>query len=250
MSEFSGIRSTLYKESHKEFPSVRNQDIEVMKKYLMPTSGETILEVGAGSGFFSGLIADTLEQSTLYVSDPSAEQLDAVKALHKNNIKTVQEGAEELTLPADSVDAIWSFGAMHHVFSKVKSFNNFHSILKKGAKLIIADVFSGSSLAQHFDDKVAKFSATGHEVSFLSHEYAKSLCLLTGFESPILEDLHIEWVFENKEDIGIFLYKLHAMTKTTPEECTKGAEEILGITQKDGKYFLSWPMTVLVTYKK
>ena len=42
------------------------------------------------------------------------------------------------------------------------------------------------------------------------------------------------------------MYKIHAMTKTIPEECLRGAEEILGITRENGKYCLNWPMKVLV----
>ena len=114
---------------------------------------------------------------------------------------------------------------------------------------LVGDVFVGSTLAQHFDDKVAKHCATGHEVSFLSREFAESLCELIGFEKPTFTDFNAKWKFERKEDIGNFLYKLHAMTKTTPEACLQGAEEILGIEERDGFFYLNWPMTMLSTKK-
>ena len=53
MAEFTGDRANLYKEALREFPHARNEDIEVMKKYLAPKDNEVILEIGAGSGFFS-----------------------------------------------------------------------------------------------------------------------------------------------------------------------------------------------------
>lgn len=115
--------------------------------------------------------------------------------------------------------------------------------------MIIGDVFAGSKLAQHFDDKVAKYCVTGHEVSFLSREYTESLCQLVGFQKPEFFDFDARWEFERKEDIGNFLYKLHAMTKTTPEECLHGAEEILGVSEKEGKFYLSWPMTMVIIKK-
>lgn len=252
--EFDGIRSKLYKESLIEYPDARTEDIEIMKKYLAPKKGERILEIGAGSGFFSKLISELVgDKGRLIVSDPSLEQLEEIKKLGKDNIDViqfVQFGSEKVNLEKDKVDAIWSLGAMHHMFKKSKSFENLSRITKKGARVVIADVFSGSKLAKHFDDKVAKFCIVGHEVAFWSKEYAESICYLNGFFKPKFYDLNLQWKFREKKDIGLFLYKLHGMTKTTPLNCGKGAEEILGIKKKNGLYCLNWPMTLFITYKK
>ncbi|MDP4039836.1 MAG: class I SAM-dependent methyltransferase [Candidatus Pacearchaeota archaeon] len=248
MAEFSGVRANLYKESLREFPHARDEDIEVMKKYLAPKDNEVVLEIGAGSGFFSGILSDMVKQLT--VSDPSNEQLEEVKDLNKDNIKLVEAGADTLNLEKETADAIWSFGAMHHCFNKTKAFQNFARILKRDGRLVIADVWHGSKLAQHFDDKVAKFCATGHEVAFWTDEFAESLCFLAGLETPKIHDLNIQWKFKTKAEIGTFLYKIHAMTKTTPQECLKGAEEILGIEKKDEMYCLNWPMKVMISKKK
>src|SRR3989339_650664 len=96
MAEFSGVRANLYKESLREFPHARDEDIEVMKKYLAPKDKEVVLEIGAGSGFFSGILSDMVTQ--LIVSDPSNEQLEEVKSLKKKNIKLVEAGADTLKL--------------------------------------------------------------------------------------------------------------------------------------------------------
>lgn len=251
MAEFDGLRAQLYKEALTEFPEARKGDINLMNRYLAPKPGEVILEVGAGNGLFSGAIADAvLPGGKLIVTDPSQEQLFGVSDLKRDNIEVKTQPADGISLAADSINAIWSFGAMHHVFNKTASFINFFHCLKSGGRVVIGDVFSGSTLAKHFDDRVAKYCATGHEVSFWSREYAESLCFLTGFEKPIFYDFDATWVFNTKEDIGVFLYKLHAMTKTSPEECLLGAEEILGITQENGLFCLSWPMTMIVIGKK
>lgn len=251
MAEFDGIRAKLYKEALSDFPSARQGDIELMNKYLSPQPGEVILEVGAGNGMFSGVIADAvLPNGKVIVTDPSQEQLVGVSESNRNNIEIVSEGADSLSLKENSVDAVWSFGAMHHVFNKTAAFKNFHRALKTGGRLVVGDVFSGTSLARHFDDRVARFCVTGHEVAFWSREYAESLCELNGFEKPTFYDFNANWVFDTKKDVGDFLYKLHAMTKTTPEECLAGAEEILGITEKENRFYLNWPMTFIFTKKK
>jgi len=250
-SEFIGERSSLYKEALKEYPEARLEDIKIMKKYLAPQMKERILEVGAGSGFFSTVISKIIgSKGILIVSDPSSEQLEDVEELKIPNIKTLKAGAESIALPKDSIDAVWSFGALHHVFEKETSFKNFHRALKCGGRIVIGDVFSGSKLAKHFDEQVAKYCISGHEVAFWSREYAESICWLVGLEKPRFFKIDQKWKFKSKKDIGIFLYKIHAMTKTTPDECLKGAERILGIEKKDNLYELDWPMEIILTYKK
>lgn len=247
--EFSGSRSSLYKEALTEYPAARQADIDVMKKYLKPKDREVIVEIGAGSGMFSGIIADLVKSGKLIVTDPSTEQLEEVKQLKRKNIEFAHGGAENVSIKSNSIDAIWSFGAMHHVFEKEKAFKNFHKMLKVGGRVVIGDVFSGSPLAKHFDVQVARYCITGHEVAFWTREYAESLCYLTGFEKPTFYNIDQKWVFKSKKDVGIFLYKIHAMTKTTPEECLRGAEEILGIVKNKDYYELNWPMQIIITKK-
>jgi ubiquinone/menaquinone biosynthesis C-methylase UbiE len=250
MAEFDGVRAKLYKESIKEFPEARLEDIAIMKKYLHPKKGEVILEVGAGSGFFSGIISDLIgEDGKLIVSDPSSDQLEEVKSLSKNNIEVLNRGAEDIDLEKDSIDSIWSFGAIHHCFKKEQALSAFHDVLKTGGKVVVGDVFSGSKLAEHFDEKVDKYCITGHNVEFWTDKMVEEYCKNAGFEDVTITELDINWKFKTKEDIGIFLYKIHGMTKTTPEECLKGAEEILGIEYKNELYCLNWPMKIFVAKK-
>ena len=155
-----------------------------------------------------------------------------------------------MDLTKEKVDAVWSYGAVHHIRQKGKSFGNMGRILKRGGRAVIGDVFVGSRLAQHFDAQVAKYCVVGHEVSFLSREYAKTLCELNGFEKPEFHEIAVKWRFKKKADIGLFLYKLHAMTKTTPKECLRGAEEFLGINRKGGFFELNWPITFFITRKR
>jgi len=172
--EFDWLRSQLYKEALEHYPSARQRDIEIMENFLHPQANENILEVGAGSWFFSWKISDKCGK--LFVSDPSKDQLEEIKNLNKSNIQVIHWWAEELNLSENSIDKIRSFGAMHHCLNKTQAFQNFQKILKPGWKLVIVDVLSGSNLARHFDDKVAKYCISWHEVSFLTKEYFDSLC--------------------------------------------------------------------------
>jgi arsenite methyltransferase len=250
MAEFDNIRSKLYRAALEEFPEARLEDIELMKKYLKPAMGEVIVEVGAGSGFFSGHISDLIgANGKLIVTDPSNDQLEDVGKLGKKNIEIFQQGAEKLDIGDDIADAIWSFGAMHHCFKKEEAFKRFYKTLKKGGRLVIGDVFEGSKLARHFNEKVDKYCITGHKVEFWTDKTAKCLCKLGGFNDCKIIVSDIKWKFGSKKDVGDFLCKLHAMTKTNPEECLRGAEKILGIKKIGGEYYLNWPMKFIVARK-
>jgi len=250
---FRGIRSKLYKEAMKQFPNARLEEIEAMKKYLNPKPGERILEIGSGSGFSSNHISEIVgENGRVIVSDPSLEQLDDIVKLNKKNIDFIQfieYDSEKIDLEDNKVDAVWSLGSLHHIFSKNKLFNYLSRFVKKDGRVVMLDVFSGSKLSNHFDDKVAKYCITGHEVAFSTREYIKTICLNNNFLEPIFYDLDIKFKFKNKEDIGVFLYKIHSMTKTTPDVVLKGAEDILGIEKNGDYYELNWPLTLFTTKK-
>lgn len=256
MSEFDGLRAEMYHQAMRDYPDARLEDLEVMKRYLDPKEGENILEVGAGSGFFSAHIADAICPGQLIVADPSMDQLDeAIRcAGDRDNFTIICEDAHYLEVPLSmeypgQVDAIWSFGAMHHEREKLGSFLKFNHLLKEGGRLVVADVFEGSALQRHFDEVVAKYCSTGHDVNFLDERGARFCCSYAYLEDVEFHKADLRWHFENEEDIGVFLYNLHAMTKTTPEHCLESAENILGIEERGGKYFLNWPMTVMTTKK-
>lgn len=186
----------------------------------------------------------------MIVSDPSIDQLEGIRKLKKSNIEILNEGADVISLPADCVDAVWSFGALHHCFDKTKALENFSRILKDKGRLVIADVWSSTKLADYFDRHVAEHCATGHEVAFWSDGFTTTLCKLNGFSKPEIYDLPLQWAFAKEADIGDFIYKFHAMTSTTPADCLQAAHELLGVyAQNDGSYRLNWPMKVFTATK-
>jgi SAM-dependent methyltransferase len=253
-AEFSGIRSQYYKEIMLEMPEARLEERKILMNHLSPKTNEKILEIGAGTGFYSQYIAQLIFPGTLIASDPSAELLSDIPIVPRQNIKVVIAGADTLPVGEDplepcSFDAVWAFGCFHHVPDKTTSFKNLYLLLKPGGRVMISDVFAGTKLAQYFDLAVAKYCATGHEVSFLSREFADSLCYLTGFEKPTFHDVKIPINFKSREDIGYFIYKLNAMIGITPEKCLKYVSEFLDIEHKNGLYTLIWPHTVLSTRK-
>lgn len=259
-AEFNDVRSTMYERALREYPLARTMDLDAMQTHLSPESGESIMGIGEGNGFFCKAILDAVGEEGRYtITDPSQYQLDNLKnRVNTSKLEVVTSGAESIPIRKDQYDKIWSFGAFHHCPDQTEAMKRMYLSLKSGGKLVICDVFQGSKLAEHFDTQVARYCNTGHEVKFLSNAFARSLCYLAGFkdENVEIDELPQRWVFESEQDLGIFIYNLHAMTFLPGDESSKikltlnGCKEILGVTKNNSnQYELNWDMRVLKATK-
>jgi ubiquinone/menaquinone biosynthesis C-methylase UbiE len=258
--EFDKERARLYEEALQEYPLARAKDIESMRKHLNPQSGENILGIGEGNGYFCSSIVEAVGKSGKYtVTDPSPYQLTNLrKRINLSQLEIIAAGAEEIPVREDFYDKVWSFGAFHHCQNQTEAMKRVYKSLKTGGTAVICDVFQGSKLANHFDSQVALYCNTGHEVKFLSDAFARTLCKLAEFKDSqvAISELPQKWVFNSQLDLGKFIYKLHALTflpgneqeraKATLESCSK----ILGVSKNPlGRYELNWPMKVLKAIK-
>lgn len=259
MADFDGLRAQLYNLALEEFPNARKNDLTAMYKLLDPKPGQHVLGFGEGNGFFVPAIAKEIGDNGRYVvTDPSKDQLENLKKnIPYENLEVKVCGAEDMNFQSE-FDSIWSFGCFHHLPNQEIGMKKSYQALKENGKLILCDVWRGSDLAEHFDGPVAQYCCTGHDVKFLSDTYAKTICKKAGFDPSkvSIQDLDQKWVFEKEEDIGRFIYNLHAMTliqKDTDEEkyqlAARGCKEILGIEKTENGYELNWPLKSLVAYK-
>ncbi len=256
---FNEVRSQMYETAINRYPIARVEDILAMKKYLAPKSGEAILGIGEGNGYFCKPILEDLGKYGRYlVTDPSENQLENLsKRTKSNNLEIQVVGAEDMELPPTSFDKVWSFGAFHHCQDQTRAMRKIYSSLKERGKAVICDVFQGSPLSKHFDEVVARYCLQGHEVKFLSDEFARSLCYLSGFEEDKIRmlDLPQKWVFDSEYALGDFIYNLHGMTLLPGNEEDKitgtiaGCKRILGVKKNRGKFELNWPMKCLIAEK-
>lgn len=257
--EFDGIRAELYEQAMVQYSYAREDDIAAMLKILEPRKGEKILGFGEGNGYFCSSIATAVGQEGVYlVTDPSKDQLDNLtKRVSLPQVKVKKIGIEGLTVDPYSFDKVWSFGAFHHCSNQTEAMKRIYGSLKDNGKMVICDVFQGSSLAKHFDEIVARYCVTGHEVKFLSDSFARTLCHLAGFDKSKVEiiDLPQKWKFRSENNLGEFIYKLHALTHLSEREeeriakTLEGCYKILGIENRGGVYELNWPMKALIATK-
>lgn len=99
----------------------------------------TLLDVGAGSGFFTIPMAESTS-SKVYAMDPDRRMLSVIeeKAKEKGltNIELLPDYLEHLSIQNDSIDFAMASLILHEVSSLTKALSNIFEVLKTGGHLL------------------------------------------------------------------------------------------------------------------
>jgi ubiquinone/menaquinone biosynthesis C-methylase UbiE len=99
----------------------------------------TLLDVGAGSGFFTIPMAESTS-SKVYAMDPDRRMLSVIeeKAKEKglSNIELIQDYLENLSIEKDSIDFVMASLILHEVGSLTKALSKIFDVLKTGGHLL------------------------------------------------------------------------------------------------------------------
>ncbi len=106
--------------------------------------GDTIADIGGGSGYFSRPFARMVgPRGVVYCCDIAPNLMDYVqdraKKEHLCNIVTVYAAPDRPMLPPSSVDYIFFCNTTHHLDNRVEYYRNLKPILRPGGKLVIID---------------------------------------------------------------------------------------------------------------
>ncbi len=139
---------------------------------IKPGKGSKIVDLGTGTALLLYEIAKLNPNYEFIGFDISRKMLaGARKKFRDNNLKGkfIRSNLRQIPLKDDSVDYVVSNNALHHVKHKKECFSEIFRVLKKGGKLIFADVFEAR------DQKYDKIrSQLKKRLPHFSKAYAKS----------------------------------------------------------------------------
>ncbi len=128
---------------------VFQQQIEIAWfKSMMPLApGKTVLEMGCGRGAGAKLILRTFHPAGLHVQDLDIEMIVKTKqylvGAELKKISLSVGDAVRLPLQADSLDAVFGFGFLHHVPDWRNALKEISRVLKTGGLYYFEELYPG-----------------------------------------------------------------------------------------------------------
>ena len=116
-----------------------------LKDALAPTSGETVLEIGPGTGYYSLDVAQWIAPGTLHVFDLQQEMLDHTmrRAAERGieNITPRQGDARQLPYDDATFDAAYLVTVLGEIPEQQKALSELKRVLKPGGRLVVGELF-------------------------------------------------------------------------------------------------------------
>lgn len=133
-----------YKQAEAYEKFSKSEDINnLIQKYLKEEydfSNKIILEIGAGSGKFTGFLSDRSKKVYAVEKIESLLLINKEKHKTKNNVEFILSDIKDVKLEKNSIDYVfagWSLTSMRDIYDQV--FANLYQILKPNGKIIIVE---------------------------------------------------------------------------------------------------------------
>ncbi|HET8564665.1 MAG TPA: class I SAM-dependent methyltransferase [Candidatus Binatia bacterium] len=115
--------------------------LSAVDPFVKATRSQIILDLGAGTGRFSGLLAERFQARVIAV-EPSRGMLAAATAdQHSAHVAYVAGKAENLPLRDKSCDVAWLSQVFHHVRDHRACARELHRILRPDGRVLIRGAF-------------------------------------------------------------------------------------------------------------
>lgn len=116
---------------------------------LAPSSGEKILDIGAGKGQMADRVMKASQGAEVYAVEPSEKRVASMKQ-RLPAIKSSVASAESLPFPDGHFDKAYTTMALHHFSDLDTALRQVVRVLKSGGSFVILEVEPGSALGMVF----------------------------------------------------------------------------------------------------
>jgi ubiquinone/menaquinone biosynthesis C-methylase UbiE len=127
---------------------------ERLREILEPTSGERLLEVGPGTGYYALPVADWLApDGRLDVLDVQQEMLDhTLRRAQEHGIENItpaRADARELPYPDDSFDGAYLVTVLGEIPDQDAALRELRRVVKPGGRIVVGELFGDPHMVTH-----------------------------------------------------------------------------------------------------
>jgi SAM-dependent methyltransferase len=241
-AEIFAERARSYHSAMEEFPGARRLEFKSVLEPLDDLPGGRVCDMPAGGGY----LAHHLREDMDYVGIDPASHFVALGSRPASRI--MRADPSKVPLESCSIDYLVSLAGLHHEPNLERVFGEMRRLIRKGGRVVIADVAHQTAPAHFLNDFVNRANPMGHEGHFLDSGTAP---LLEGAGLKILDDQLVEvpWEFDSVDDAASFAGQLFGTAQADSPEVADALSSEVGFTIESSSVRLNWCLRRIVCSK-
>jgi len=121
------------------WPRYLSLSIDLARSHLFANPGETLVDVGCGTGQLLELVVTKEPDVHAYGVEPSEGMLAVARRRVSDRTHLIRGEASRIPLDAASADWLVSTSALHLFEDPAKALGEFHRVLRPGGQLVLVD---------------------------------------------------------------------------------------------------------------
>lgn len=199
-------RAQSYINASVNWPTVRKHEFVAYLDVLNLKPGERFLDVPCGTGIIAALIDDRVNYSGLDPSGPFVAHCQA------QGIPVVKASMRTTGLPDASFDVIGSLTGIHHEAQRAEIYSEWYRLLRPGGRLLLMDVWKGSSSDAFLNGFVHAWSSHGHSGDFVQDADLHAL-RDEGFVDLAVRQIDYHWCAPSEVAMHDFMQDLFGLDR-------------------------------------
>jgi ubiquinone/menaquinone biosynthesis C-methylase UbiE len=124
------------------------KNLPLLLEMLSPQKEDVILDVGAGTGVITNIIAEKCDE--VFALEPNPKRVEYMKKKYPQ-VKSFDGSAESIQFPESYFTKIYVIGAFHHFENQDSALYEIHRVLKPKGVLVINESDPGSTSSKTED---------------------------------------------------------------------------------------------------